>query len=360
MKSSACAKFCVVRAQRKDCTILPFAKLQGVSSRHFVQLIEEAGRTGFWASNFETGHSTASIGYYRILGRDPSCPISYQEFVSTIHPEDRPHNMYMDEVIRSGQPINRKFRIIRPDGSVRWIVNRADVILGNGAKPVRAVGMIRDITDWYDLRSSLFQSERRLSAVLRAMNAALWVVDTEGRIEFGHRWQELTGQSTTETAESGWLNAIHVADRERVRERFSDWGAAFSARCRIRLRDGNFGRFEFRSISIATSNDSPATSIVLLAETDLGDEADASRKNDATREEKMTDAQLRAARGILAWSVKDLARACGVSASTIRRIENGETQNVHQKRLIRIRHTLEEAGIDFLYPHDSKPGVRPR
>lgn len=276
-----------------------------------------------------------------------------------IHPEDRPHNMYMDETIRSGQPINREFRIVRPDGSLRWISNRAEVILGSTGKPARAVGCIRDVTDRHDLRSSIIQSEGRLDAILQALNAAFWMIDSDGKMETNYRWQELTGQSAMESAEHGWLDAIHPIDQARVRERFAEGATTFSTRCRIRLQNGDSGRFELRCAPTMPRRRDRATWIVICTETDLEAETN-DHEDDTLWGERLTDAQVRAARGLLAWSVNDLVRASGVSASTIRRIESGDVRTVHQKRLTLVRRALEDAGVDFLYPNNSKPGVRPR
>jgi transcriptional regulator with XRE-family HTH domain len=75
----------------------------------------------------------------------------------------------------------------------------------------------------------------------------------------------------------------------------------------------------------------------------------------------ITGAQVRAARGILRWSVRDLAEASGVSASSIRRIE--EDEGVPETRDVRIlwtlRSTLEKGGVEIMTGPDSHGAVRP-
>jgi transcriptional regulator with XRE-family HTH domain len=63
----------------------------------------------------------------------------------------------------------------------------------------------------------------------------------------------------------------------------------------------------------------------------------------------ITAAQLRAARALLDWSVRDLASRCGVSQSAISRAEraNGEPQ-MHARNLKAISAALEANGIEFL------------
>jgi predicted transcriptional regulator len=75
----------------------------------------------------------------------------------------------------------------------------------------------------------------------------------------------------------------------------------------------------------------------------------------------ISGAQVRAARAIVNWSVRDLAEASGVSSSTIRRIEEdaGVPETRDTRKLGVIRKTLEDAGVDFLPAAEGKGGVRP-
>ena len=69
--------------------------------------------------------------------------------------------------------------------------------------------------------------------------------------------------------------------------------------------------------------------------------------------------QIRAARGILRWSLKDLAKASGVSLPTVQRIELQDgVPNTKAKTLLDIRNALEIAGIEFIGTPDDGPGVR--
>lgn len=73
-----------------------------------------------------------------------------------------------------------------------------------------------------------------------------------------------------------------------------------------------------------------------------------------------TDAQCRAARGLLAWSQSDLAERSGVSRATVADFETGKRQPI-ANNLAAIRSALESAGIIFLSDGqsiDGGPGVR--
>jgi transcriptional regulator with XRE-family HTH domain len=72
--------------------------------------------------------------------------------------------------------------------------------------------------------------------------------------------------------------------------------------------------------------------------------------------EMVTSAQLRAARSILNWTVRDLAEKAGVHRNTVTRAETDETAHGHAvAQMIR---TLESAGVEFT--NGERPGVRLR
>ena len=75
----------------------------------------------------------------------------------------------------------------------------------------------------------------------------------------------------------------------------------------------------------------------------------------------LTGAQIRAARGIVNWSVRQLSEAARVSSSTIRRLEeSNEAPASSEESLVPIRTALEGAGVEFLFPPTGKPGLRPK
>lgn len=61
----------------------------------------------------------------------------------------------------------------------------------------------------------------------------------------------------------------------------------------------------------------------------------------------MDSAQLRAARGLVAWSQSDLAQRAGVAERTVRQFER-EMQRPHPKTIVAIQDVLETAGVVFI------------
>jgi transcriptional regulator with XRE-family HTH domain len=76
------------------------------------------------------------------------------------------------------------------------------------------------------------------------------------------------------------------------------------------------------------------------------------------RMDKLTGIQARMARGALAWSVRQVAKASGISDSSIRRVESefGVPESVTLDLLMRLREFYESKGFIFTFG-DETPGV---
>ncbi len=73
----------------------------------------------------------------------------------------------------------------------------------------------------------------------------------------------------------------------------------------------------------------------------------------------ITSAQIRAARGLLDWSRKDLAEHSGVSFASMIRLESFEgVPSSNIRTLEAIKKAFEEAGIEFIGSPEAGAGVR--
>ena len=74
---------------------------------------------------------------------------------------------------------------------------------------------------------------------------------------------------------------------------------------------------------------------------------------------EITGAQIRAARALIRWSAKDLARAAGVGVATVSRaeVEDG-TPTVTTANMRAMRLALETAGIEFIPENGGGVGLR--
>ncbi len=103
-----------------------------------------------------------SPAYERIWGRScQSLYDSYRSWLDAIHPDDRERMLNAAMIQRQlAGTYDEEFRIVRPDGSSRWIRARAFPVRDSAGNPARIVGVARDITERRTLEEQLHQAQK--------------------------------------------------------------------------------------------------------------------------------------------------------------------------------------------------------
>ena len=112
-------------------------------------------------------------------------------WLEVIHPEDRPAVEENLRGLSERRQLQQEYRIIRPDGEVRWLQDRINVIFDESGTPMCVGGIATDITDQKLTEQSLAESLAESQAVFHSLveSLPLNVVqkDLEGQILFGNR-----------------------------------------------------------------------------------------------------------------------------------------------------------------------------
>lgn len=327
-----------------------------------LRFIEEKGGAGIWSWDLRTQKMEWSRGVYALLGLEPdSVEPSYRLLRSMTHPDDRRPEGELERVVNDAMPIDREFRVIQANRRVRWLSSRGEVLLDQAGKPARAIGIIFDVTRRREASLAKQASDARYRALVEAIATVVWTSDPQGKVTDMPEWRKLTGQTAEQVAGWGWLDALHPDDKAlaiQTWNRAIERGEIYDAEFRIRRRSGDYRWYNCRGAPVRNSDGSIREWVGICI--DIHERkvwAPASNASSA----KLTGAQIRAARGILNWSVRDLAETAKVSSSTIRRLEEmtGAAAG-DEPSLEPIREVFERAGAEFLFPPTGKPGVRPR
>ena len=130
------------------------------SEERFRQLAENIEQV-FWMLDLATNKIVyVSPAFEKIWGHSVSALYQGRAWaMQTVHPEDRARFEAAYRKVGSG-PVEETYRIVRPDGAVRWIHDRAFVVRNPEGKPYRVAGIAEDITDQRALEEQLSQTNK--------------------------------------------------------------------------------------------------------------------------------------------------------------------------------------------------------
>ena len=194
------------------------------SQERFRQLAEHI-REVFWITNPEKTHVVyISPGYEQIWGR--SCDSLYAHpasWLEAIHPDDRPR---IEQAAMSRQILDvydETYRILRPDGSMRWIWDRAYPIRDALNQVYRIVGFAEDITEHKRIEAELIASERRYRVLFDDNPSMYFMADAAGIVLSVNRFgAERLGYDVHDLIGTSVVNVFHPDDQEAVRRNLSD------------------------------------------------------------------------------------------------------------------------------------------
>ena len=114
--------------------------------------LEEAQRishVGYWERDLATNHYTWSDENYRIFGLRPQERLlSFDEVQELLHPADRQMRAAaVAEALRGGPRYDVEYRVVRPNGEVRFVRSVGDVVRDESGRPRRVFGTVQDITE---------------------------------------------------------------------------------------------------------------------------------------------------------------------------------------------------------------------
>jgi len=102
---------------------------------------------GTWHFNVVTGELIWSEKCREIFAVAPDAALTYEVFLAMIPPEDRARvDQTVAEALREKKDYASEFRVVRPDGAVRWITARGRGHYDDRGNPTRMEGVVRDIT----------------------------------------------------------------------------------------------------------------------------------------------------------------------------------------------------------------------
>ena len=134
-----------------------------------LQLALQAAGAGLFDRNLRTDEVTFSEQQYQTFGFEAGSSMTYAVFRQSVHPDDRDRvESIARDAVDQRKDIQIEFRIIRPDGQVRWLASRGRPFTDETGAPARLIGITVDITD-----------QKRAQDLLR-LQASSWTAWSRG------------------------------------------------------------------------------------------------------------------------------------------------------------------------------------
>src|SRR5579883_2827669 len=163
-----------------------------------------------------------------------------KSFMDAIHPEDRVRAANVIEKERE-RAFEIEYRILTPDGEVRWIWDRGFPIKNEAGQVYRIAGIAEDITERKLAEDALRESQRQYETLVNTIDGIVWESDAETfRFTFVSRQAErILGYPLAQWfGEKFWTDHLHPEDRE--------WALAF---CLDAIARRINHQFEYRMIA---------------------------------------------------------------------------------------------------------------
>ena len=221
-----------------------------------LQAAQSLAHVGSWQWDVAQDRVSWSDELYRIFGFAPGeVEVDYARFASCLHPDDRADiEQAVQRAVETGEGYELNHRIVRPDGTVRWIHSYGEVTASADGRVTSLQGTAQDVTEQVEAEQALqryaaqlerAQGELRastefLQSTLDSLAAHVAILDEEGTVlAVNEAWRRFASQNDYADGQCGlgenYLDACDAPDGEAI--------AADIARGIRRLIDGEIEQF---------------------------------------------------------------------------------------------------------------------
>jgi PAS domain S-box-containing protein len=215
---------------------------------------QEAGGVGTWSLDLRTQRVYWSKQAYTNLGLDPATTEpGLEALFSVVHPDDLHYVKAITAALFDPEAAHEmEYRVVLPDGAVRWLHGRSRLVLDEAGQPLRLLGLDQDITERKRAEEELLRSQQALTNAQRVAHVGSWEWDLlTGEVTWSAEMYRIFGADKTKGAEAyaEVMQRIHPDDRARIEAALAhaiESCQVFQFEYRIELPDGRLRYVEGR------------------------------------------------------------------------------------------------------------------
>ncbi|HEY9697616.1 MAG TPA: PAS domain S-box protein [Trichocoleus sp.] len=192
-------------------------------SEERLRLAMEAAQMGSWDLDIRTGKLLWSEQYFKVLGYEPVATgeVSYEMWSSRVHPDDRDLVLQRWQQSRLEQQLYRaEYRVIRADnGQIAWVASLGSFTYDETGEPIRALGVVFDITDRKQTDAALQESLAILNTVNEVTPTLIYIKDRQRRLQMVNpATARLLGKSEAELIGKTEVDYLRLEEAEQIAE----------------------------------------------------------------------------------------------------------------------------------------------
>jgi PAS domain S-box-containing protein len=159
-----------------------------------LRMATNAAGAGLWILELKSGHVWVTPKTRELFHFTADEELTYESFLKVIHPEDRArvHQM-VQQALQSEEHLLTDYRIVLPNGNIRWIDARGKRYLGSTGEPDRLMGVLVDITERKGLEEQLREQLREIEELKQRLEKENVYLQEEVQLLVEHT--EIVGQS---------------------------------------------------------------------------------------------------------------------------------------------------------------------
>jgi PAS domain S-box-containing protein len=206
----------------------------------------EAGKSVGWEWDTKTGINRWFGDLQTMFGIESDTYSGQAEdFRRTVYPEDRELvQQAIADAKRDRKPYTAEFRVVRRDGTVRWVTARGQFHYTNNGDPVRMLGMAVDTTERRKAEDAVRESEARFRLVANTAPVMIWMSGPDKVCHyFNQPWLDFTGRPLEAELGNRWSEGVHPGDLKDCLDTYTrafDRRESFKMRFRLRRHDGEY------------------------------------------------------------------------------------------------------------------------
>ncbi len=216
----------LVMAIVRDISERKIAERELIESEERRLMAEEAGNVGIWDWDVVNGLTYWSETMWSFYGEKPGDVNPDEKYWSShLHPNDRERvKSHLRNIVESNDEYFRdEFRIVRHDGTIRWMEAKARISRDDTGTAVRVCGVNLDITERKGAEERIRLSEYQLRVVTNAVPALISYVDRKERYRFvNHKYIEWFGRRPDELIGKKVKDVVGAAAYREIKPRIDE------------------------------------------------------------------------------------------------------------------------------------------